>query len=130
MVRPNRLAALYLAGVFVAGAVFGFVANSLYTMRAAAPNRPGDPKQVREQYVSNLQKDLALTPEQLAQVTAILDDTNQRFRELREKMDPEFAAIRESQRQRIMALLTPEQQPRYQKVLEDHRLRRQKHHRR
>ncbi|MBI3698738.1 MAG: hypothetical protein HY238_28350 [Acidobacteria bacterium] len=121
MMKPTRIAALFLAVVFVAGALSGYVAHTLYSQRTAraAPN----PTQMRERYLTRLTRDLALSPEQVTQVSAILEQTGQRMRELRERMEPEFEAIRVAQRQRIMALLTPEQQPKYEKVLEEQRKR-------
>ena len=118
MTRPTRIAALCLTIVFLAGALFGFVAHTFYGQRTA---RASNPKESRESYVAKLQKDLSLSREQLAQMTAILDQTSQRFREVKERMEPEFEALRVAHRQRIMAILTPEQQPKYQKILEERR---------
>lgn len=119
MMKPTRLATLYLIVVFLAGALFGVVVHTVYEQRStrAAPN----PKLFRQHYLAKLEKELSLSPEQVAQVAAILDQTGQRFREIKDRMDPEFQAIRDAQRARIMALLTPEQQPKYQKILEEHR---------
>jgi Spy/CpxP family protein refolding chaperone len=122
MTKPTRMAALYLAVVFVAGGLFGVVAHGLYTQKTA---RASNPKEFRERYVAKLQKDLSLTPEQMPQVTAILDQTSDRFREIREKMSPEFAAIRQQQRAQIMALLNPEQQVKYQQILDEWRRKRE-----
>ncbi len=124
MSKPTRVAAFYLAMVFAAGALFGLLAHRLYVQRgtqAAAVTAPRDPREYRERYVNRLQKDLGLTTEQVSQVSAILDQTGHRFRELRERMDPEFDGIRKQQRERIMGVLTPEQLPKYQKVLEEQR---------
>ncbi len=123
MTKTTRIAAFYLALVFVAGALFGVVADRLYQRSARAASSPQD---YRERYIARLQRELVLTPEQVTQVTAILDETGQRFRELREKVGPEFEAIRKAQRERITALLTPAQRPRYEKILEEHRLEREK----
>jgi len=123
MMKPTRLAALFLAIVFLAGVVSGYVAHSLYQRTARAATNPS---QARDRYLARLTKDLLLSPEQVTQVSAILDQTGQRMRELRERMEPEFEAIRVAQRQRIMALLTPEQQPKYQKLIEEHRKRHEK----
>ena len=124
MLKPTRVAALYLLLVFVAGALFGLVSHSLYTQRStrAAPN----PQEFRERYIEKLRQDLALSPDQVSQLTAILDETHDRFQELRDRMTPEFDAIRQNQRGRITALLNPEQQPRYQKILEQHQQAREK----
>jgi len=122
MTKPTRMAALYLAVVFVAGGLFGVVAHGLYSQKTA---RASSPKEFRERYVAKLQKDLSLTPEQLPQVTAILDQTGDRFRVVRERMIPEFDVIRQQQRAQIMALLNPEQQGKYQKILDEWRRKRE-----
>jgi Spy/CpxP family protein refolding chaperone len=122
------MAVLYLAVVFVAGGLFGFVAHGLYTQTTTrAEIRPPDPKQFRERYLDKLERELSLSAAQRTQVAAILDQTGDRFRELRERMNPEFAAIRQQQRQEIRALLSPEQQGKYQKMLEDWEKRHQPH---
>jgi len=125
MTRPTRLAALYLAVVFVAGGVFGVLAHGLYSQKTARASNPPSPREFRERYVAKLQRDLSLTPEQVPQVTVILDQTGDRFRVVRERMIPEFDTIRQQQRAQIMALLNPEQQGKYQKILEEWRRRRE-----
>jgi len=124
MTRPTRIAALYLAVVFVAGTLFGFVAHGLYRQQTTRANR--DPRQFLEEYVAKLQRDLSLTSDQLMQVTAILDQTGERFREIRKRMDPEFDAIRQQQRQQIKALLNPDQQVKYQQILDEWQRNREK----
>ena len=121
MTKPTRIAALCLGVVFLAGAIFGFVAHNLYYEHTA---RASSPQQARQIYVARLQKDLALSPEQLTQIIAILDQTRQHFGEVKSKVEPEFEALREAQHQRVMAILTPEQQPKYQSILEEYRQRR------
>jgi Spy/CpxP family protein refolding chaperone len=116
MTKPTRMAALYLAVVFAAGALFGLVAHAVYSQRTT---RASSPAEARQRYIAKLQRDLSLTPEQVSLVTAILDETGERFREIRSRMDPEFDAIRTQQRAKIMAILTPEQQPKYQRILEE-----------
>ncbi len=130
MMRSTRIAAVYLAVVFLAGTVFGVVADRLYQRTASAgpPSRP-NPKDFRVRYLDRLQKDLGLSPEQLSQVTTILEETDQRFRQVREKTAPEFESIRNDQRQRISALLSPEQRPKYDGILEQHRREREKRRR-
>ena len=124
MSKTTRVAALYLAAVFMAGALFGVVANRLYERTA----RASGPRDSRARYLQDLQTALVLTPEQMTQVTPILDQTGQRFRELRGRMEPEFEALRKGQRERINALLTPEQRPLYEQFQENQRRQREKHH--
>ena len=123
--RATRLAALYLGIVFLAGAVFGLVGDRLYQRTA----RAAGPQEFRQRFLDNLQRDLALSPEQLTQVTVILDETGQRFRELRERMAPDFQAIRDTKRERILAVLTPDQQSKYLKILEGARKQQHEKHR-
>ncbi len=118
MTRPTRVAAFYLAVVFVAGGLFGFVAHGLYTQKAARAEARPNPREFRERYIAKLRSDLSLEPGQVSEITAILEETNSRFREIRERMNPEFEAIRTQQRQKIMALLNPEQRVKYEKLLE------------
>jgi len=117
MTKATRIAALYMAVVFVAGGLFGFVAHGVYKEKSARAAAPSSPQQFRERYVAKLKQDLGLTPEQLTQVTAILDQTGQRFRDLRQRMDPEFDTIRQQQRGKIMSLLNEEQQGKYRQIL-------------
>jgi len=124
MKKQTWIAALYLSLVFLAGVLFGYVIDNLQNQR---PARPGNPGQFRERYIASLQRELSLTPEQVAKVTAILDETGKRFHQLKKQMDPELQTIRQSQRQQIMAVLTAEQQPLYQKLLDERRRRMGQH---
>ena len=126
MMKPTRIAVLCLAGVFVAGALFGVVAHSVYSQRVmAAPTNPATPKDIHARYLKRLDSRLSLTPAQREKISPILDGSGDRVRELRDRMEPEFEAIRHSQRQEILALLTPEQQTEYQKLVEEQRRRRE-----
>ncbi|MBI3667331.1 MAG: hypothetical protein HY236_14080 [Acidobacteria bacterium] len=124
MMRQKRLAALYLGIVFLAGALFGSVAHGLYVQHTA---RASSPRENRDRYVARLKKDLDLTPEQVTKVIAISEETGKQMQDMREKMAPDFAAIREAHRQRIMAILTPDQVPKYQKIVEEHQRRHAEH---
>jgi Spy/CpxP family protein refolding chaperone len=126
MMKPTRVAVLCLAGVFVAGALFGVVAHSVYSQRAtAAATNPPTPKDLRARYLNRLDSRLTLTPAQREKISPILESSGDRVRELRDRMEPEFEAIRHGQRQEIMTLLTPEQQTEYQKLIEEQRRRRE-----
>lgn len=127
MTKPTRLAAVLLAVVFLAGVLFGFVAHSFYERTArAGPPPPPSQKEMRDRYLAKLQDRLSLSPEQVNQVRDILDQTGQRFQELRDRMEPEFETARLSQRQRITAVLTPEQQPKYEQIIEEHKRKHEK----
>jgi Spy/CpxP family protein refolding chaperone len=126
MMKPTRVAVLCLAGVFLAGALFGVVAHSVYSQRAtAAAANPPTSKDLHARYLKRLDSRLSLTPAQREKIGPILDGSGDRVRDLRDRMEPEFEAIRHSQRQEIMSLLTPDQQTEYQKLIEEQRRRRE-----
>ena len=60
-----------------------------------------------------MRHDLELNEQQSAEVRRILDETRNEYRSLRSEARPRFDAIRQSARTRIRALLTPEQQQRF-----------------
>ncbi len=122
MMKPARLAAVWLALVFLAGTLFGFVAHSFYADRTTRASKPR-PEDHRARIIAKLQRELSLSPEQVTQVKSIFEQTHLHFQQLHEKMDAETDAVRQDHRQRVMAILTPEQQPKYQKILEDARRR-------
>ncbi len=69
--------------------------------------------------LQSLDERLNLSDEQLGEVIVIFDEINDRFREVRDAMEPEFEAIRSERADRVMSLLTPEQQAEYQLMLEE-----------
>jgi Spy/CpxP family protein refolding chaperone len=60
-----------------------------------------------------MRSDLSLTDEQARQVKTVLDETRDEFRTLSAECRPRYDAIRQKGRERIRALLTPEQQQRF-----------------
>jgi hypothetical protein len=65
--------------------------------------------------VARLTAELSLTSPQQTQLTAILQDTRARFEGLRQQMNPRFDEVRQRSRERIRALVSPQQRP----ILED-----------
>ncbi|HEX8068558.1 MAG TPA: hypothetical protein VF546_01315 [Pyrinomonadaceae bacterium] len=106
---------LVLALVFALGCATGAALDVLYRTRAASgrERRERDPQARFEA----LRRDLNLTDEQATQIRAILDETRNQYRTLREELRPRFEAPRQQARARIRALLTPEQQQRFDAVV-------------
>ncbi|HUF90865.1 MAG TPA: efflux RND transporter periplasmic adaptor subunit, partial [Candidatus Limnocylindria bacterium] len=77
------------------------------------------PEQIRERLVTGL----TLTAKQQAKLDPILDESRQQMQALRDAPEGErgerAARIREASRARIRALLTPEQQQRYERIAEE-----------
>ena len=118
--QPKRLALLYLGLVFLAGTVLGAALYRFYaTEFASAEVRPApSPQDTRQHLISKFAKDLNLRPEQVAQLDPILDASDAQYSQYREEIEPGFDAIRAERARRIMALLDPGQQVKYQQILD------------
>jgi phosphorylcholine metabolism protein LicD len=124
----NRTAAplaLYLALVFVSGIAVGALGYRYYaTQTSSAKTRPRTPEEFRAHYLKDMQTRLKLSSPQLADLEKILDETRNKFREVREKYAPEMKAIQDEQVSRINSILSPEQQAEYAKMRQEREERR------
>ena len=100
---------LVLLVVFVLGAVTGAALGGLYRSRASS-ERPE--KAMRERF-EKMRSELNLTDEQTKAVSAILEETRNEYRALRTELKPRFDEPRQKARTRIRALLTAEQQQKF-----------------
>ena len=103
---------LVLVAVFVLGSVTGAALTGLYRSRAS-----GDRPEARERAMSGrfekMRRELSLTDQQTTSVRTILDETRNEYRALRTELRPRFDEPRQKARVRIRALLTPEQQQKF-----------------
>jgi hypothetical protein len=112
--------ALYMGLVFVCGAVVGAFGHRLYTISGVSANAtPRNPEEFRKRFQADLKARLHLDDDQLTKLSAILDDTRRQYRATRATIEPEMRKIREDQQQKINALLSPDQQAEWQKILEE-----------
>ncbi len=113
--NPKVLTTLLL--IFVAGAFTGAV-----SMRVGIHNRLHtnttlrDPGKAKD-YLARWQKDLELSPEQTKQMSSILDDYKQYY----EQLEDQIEEVRATGKGRILAILTPEQRQKFERVLADSR---------
>jgi len=63
--------------------------------------------------MEKLRRDLSLTDDQVKSVSAILDETKNEYKALRTELKPRFEEPRQKARGRIRAVLTPEQQQKF-----------------
>ena len=77
--------------------------------------------------VKRMNDKVGLTSEQQEQIKRILDETNDKYRDIRKDMEPRikdfeprFNTVRQESRDRIRALLTPDQLPKYEQMVQDH----------
>ena len=99
-----------LVGVFVLGAITGAALSGLYRSRASGSETRE--KAMHERF-ENMRRELSLTDEQTTAVRAIIDETRNEYRALRAELRPRFEEPRQKARMRIRALLTPDQQKKF-----------------
>jgi Spy/CpxP family protein refolding chaperone len=115
----SRKAVALLVVVFLLGLALGGFGT--YFFWAGAIERGHHSKQ---HIVEELTRELALTPDQQKQLSQILDDTRARFEAIHEQMRPQYDAAREEGRNRIRAILTADQRPKFDafvRRLDEHR---------
>jgi hypothetical protein len=119
--RPFRLSLLvYLTLVFLSGVAVGVLGYRFYTIKSVtAKNRPPSPEDMRRQYVEDLRTRLKLRPEQLTQLSQILEATGKRFHEVRKKWSPELRAIQDDQTAQIRSFLDEAQRTEYEKMRQE-----------
>ena len=103
---------LVLLAVFVLGSVTGAALTGLYRSRAAGSGAEARERAMHERF-EKMRTELNLTDQQTASVRTILDETRNEYRALRTELRPRFEEPRMKARARIRALLTPEQQQKF-----------------
>jgi len=96
------LVVVFILGSFTGGAVTGF-----YRTMSRPDHNSGRDK------MEKLRRDLSLTDDQMKSVSTILDETKNEYKALRAEVKPRFDEPRQKARARIRALLTPEQQQKF-----------------
>ncbi len=127
--QTRKRAALSLAVVFAAGAIVGLAAKHFYASRLGPPPGSLSPAEYRAHLLQQLTDDLDLDPEQQLEIESILDKIGERFRSVREAIEPELEAIRAERADRVMSVLDQAQQAKYEQILEERRKRREARYR-
>jgi Spy/CpxP family protein refolding chaperone len=124
--KNQSKARLIVVSVFVIGFAAGALSLNLYQQLTSSPNK-GGPRGGAEFLIKRMNEEVGLASDQQDQIKKILDETSDKYRELRKEMDPaiknfepRFNAVREESRNRIRALLTPEQLPKYEEMVNKH----------
>jgi len=99
---------LVLVVVFLLGSITGAALTGLYRLRAGS-----DRAERSSDRFEKMSRDLSLTEDQRKQVSTILDETRNEYKSLRAELRPRFEEPRQKARARIRALLTPEQQQKF-----------------
>jgi Spy/CpxP family protein refolding chaperone len=107
---------LVLFVVFVLGCATGVALTGLYRSRASS-DRPEARERAMQERFERMRRELSLTDQQTTTVRTILDETRNEYRALRTELRPRFEEPRLKARSRIRALLTPEQQQKFDALI-------------
>jgi Spy/CpxP family protein refolding chaperone len=107
MVANRHKALLIIFSAFSLGVLTGILAMNLF------PHRPPTGAPGPAGVMDELAREVKLDAGQRTQVEQILAETRQKFEALQDQTRPQFNEIRQASRTRIRAVLTPEQQTRY-----------------
>lgn len=119
-------ARLIVVSVFIIGFAAGALALNLYQnlSRSSSNNMP---RNGTEFLLKRMNDKVGLSSEQQEQIKKILDETNDKYKDLRSEMEPRikdfeprFNSVRQESRDRIRALLSPDQLPKYEQMVQDH----------
>ena len=104
---------LVVVAVFVLGAVTGASLDSLYRLRVRGDERQERGRRDKKDRFEQMKRDLNLTDQQATEIRAIIEQSREEYRALRNEIEPRNEAVRANARARIRALLNPEQQQRF-----------------
>jgi hypothetical protein len=113
-------AAALVFTVFLLGLLLGGVGSHLWDERVqgnAQLAAQGNSKPTRDQVVNDLTQRLQLTAEQQKESGVVIDDTRAKWQALYAPMDAMHEQIRQQGRANIRALLTPDQQNKFDDFL-------------
>lgn len=117
MTKKNQWAAALLAFLlFASGILVGALGHRYYAVSSVSAKNSDD---FRHHYVEEMQTRLRLTPAQTSQLETILDDTKAKFKALRDTYHPQLMQIRNEQIDRVKSILTAEQIPTYEQLVQE-----------
>jgi hypothetical protein len=111
--KAKREAAALFFVVFLLGVLLGGVGVHLWGERVWGGTVPVNTNPTRAQVIAQCTHELQLTPDQQKQMIAIIDDTRAKWAALYAPLNPRWEQIRLDCRARIRAILTPDQQVRF-----------------
>jgi Spy/CpxP family protein refolding chaperone len=118
--QSRRKAGLWLALVFVLGAAVGVVFEyglAHKTLAVALATPPPEPER-RAKRVAEMTKELQLTPEQAASFDGIIHKAHDEMKGIHEKADSDLDTVRLKARDEMRQLLTPDQKPKFEVMVQ------------
>lgn len=104
--------------VFALGGVTGASLDGIYRLRAAASN-PAVTVSIRDTdaYFETLKRELTLSEDQASAMRMVLDRTRDDYKAVCADVRPRYDVVRERARGQMRALLTADQQPRFDSIV-------------
>ena len=119
-------ARLIVITVFVIGFAAGALSLNLYQRLTSSSNKEPDPRDRAGLYIKKMNDKMNLTSDQQNKIRDILDNTGKRYSEIRQKMQPcvkdfvpQFDAVRQQGRDEIRSVLSENQLPKFQEMVEE-----------
>jgi hypothetical protein len=113
----NRKAMAFLVAVFVLGAAAGILGTMWATHTGLAAGSGAPKKFTKQGAMEWLNAELQLSAEQQQQLGVILDETGVEYEAIRERVRPEYDQVRQRSRDRVRAILTPEQKVKFEELV-------------
>lgn len=113
----SRRASFLVLAVFLLGIALGAVGEHLLEDRLRSGHTDKRSHEEKAKIVEQLTHELNLAPEQQKQLDTILTDTMSRYQELHEQIRPQLEQARQQGRERIRAILTPDQRPKFEEFV-------------
>ena len=112
--RPNARVVTTLLLVFLAGGISGAL-TVRYGLPVARANRSGPSLKMgnKEIFLQRFKKELQLTPDQVRDVSAALEDFNMYYQSLQDQLED----VRSTGKNRILQILTPDQRVKFERML-------------
>ncbi|HSE38478.1 MAG TPA: hypothetical protein VLG74_14330 [Blastocatellia bacterium] len=103
--------------VFALGGVTGASLDGLYRLREGAIGPTAVSIRDTDAYFETLKRELRLTDDQSSAMRAILDQTRDDYKAVCADVRPRYDVVRERARTGMRALLTADQQPRFDSIV-------------
>ena len=114
MKRNHWAAAVLAILLFCCGVAVGALGDHFYTTRTVNARGAED---FRQRYIAETRQRCKLTPAQVTQLEAILDDTKAKVKTLRDAYHPQMVKIHDEQMARVKSILRPDQIPAYEQLV-------------
>lgn len=109
---------LIVVAIFLIGVVAGALSMNLYQRISSSGDLDRSHYSRPQDYVfDKLNRRLELTQDQQQKIRDILNDTFSQYNAISREADPKINAVRQQNRDRIRALLTKEQLPKYEAMV-------------